>query len=534
MQADAFSLSKYPFLSDIIKDFVEDKTNLRPFHSGAASMDGLLERARTRSIDPAIREDLCNVLRAQYSSLDPGASVSKNLELLASDSTKVVVTGHQICLLSGPVFSLLKIASVINLALQLTRQQPEFPVVPVFWMATEDHDFEEVNHVFIKGQKHTWETNQEGAVGRMKVNSIGDFLKDVESQLSPNVVASELWSKTKQAYAAGSFADAARQLFHHLFGDFGLIVLDADHPDLKRHFVPFVKRDISENFSHQAVESTSQNLQELGYKTQVTAREINLFYISKDVRSRFSREQTEFNREQASLFELVGQDRQWTLEELQEEIDNHPERFSPNVVLRPLYQEVILPNIAYVGGPGELAYWLQLKGVFENSDTPMPALVLRQMAYFIPGFIEKKVNKSSHGFEAWLKGKDAIVREVVSDEAVELADERKSIEEAYNSMSDKLETIDPALKSTVQAELAKAMKGIGNVESRMARSIKRKNEEQLNRLESIDRFLFPGGGPHERRLNWFEILSWFDPELMSFLVEKSNPLKKEVIAFKPY
>ena len=264
---------------------------------------------------------MVKVLKEQYGGLDISQSVSNSINSLSNSKTFTVTTGHQLNIFTGPLYFIYKIVTVINACKTLKQAYPDYNFVPVYWMACEDHDFEEINHFFFEGNKLEWETDQKGAVGRFDPSK----LKNIAERLPSGA---EFF---KDAYSQGTLGDAARTYVNHLFGEEGLVVVDGDNPELKALFSHVIEDDLFIHSAADKVSNTSSALESLGYKTQVYAREVNFFYLEDGVRERI--EKTEDG------FVVLDTDIRLSNDEMRKLIQEHPERFSPNVILRPLYQE---------------------------------------------------------------------------------------------------------------------------------------------------------------------------------------------------
>ena len=252
-------------------------------------------------------------------------------------------------------------------------------------MATEDHDFDEINYFNFKGKKVQWNSEQTGGVGRFSTEGLKEVLEAFSEHLGSSKNAQYLINLFKEGYLEhNNLADATRFIANKLFGEYGLVIIDADDRDLKEEFIPFVKRELLEQVSFEKVTETIEEL-EKGYKVQVNPREINLFYLTDEIRERIIFEE--------GVYKVNNTDISWTKEEVLNHLDKKPENFSPNVIMRPLYQEVILPNLCYIGGGGELAYWLQLKKYFDTVEVPFPVLLLRNSVQVLSEKQEKKLEK---------------------------------------------------------------------------------------------------------------------------------------------
>ena len=288
-----------------------------------------------------------------------------NCQLLLKDDTYTVCTGHQLCLFTGPLYFIYKIISTINLAEELKKKYSTYNFVPVYWMASEDHDFDEVNHINLFGKKIEWKRKPGGPVGKFSTAGIGEVISELKSVLGDSKNASELISLFENAYVNHSdYASATRYLIHELFGKYGLVILDADDNRLKNEFREIIRDDIFNHSNFKLVNETIAQLKNNGYDSQVTPKEINFFLLSKKFRGWIDSEK------------IKSEPEEW-----KKKLVEKTERFSPSVVTRPLYQQKILPNLAYVGGPAEISYWLEYKAMFDHHKIFFPVLMPRNFVH---------------------------------------------------------------------------------------------------------------------------------------------------------
>jgi bacillithiol synthase len=241
-----------------------------------------------------------------------------------------------------------KITEAINLADELSKIYPEHQFLPVFWMATEDHDFKEIQSIDVLGETFSWNTNQEGAVGRFLVDdALINELQKLSEKLIDKPFGKEITQSLKDSYTYGStLSDCTRRFIHHLFNTTSLIIIDGDDVDLKSLAKDIFELEMKEQVGFNAIGSTNTYLNANGYHQQAFVREYNLFELGKNSR----------NRIETPNLDLL----------------NTPEKISPNALIRPIYQEKILPNLVTIGGAGELAYWLQLKSSFDRMGVVFP------------------------------------------------------------------------------------------------------------------------------------------------------------------
>ena len=401
---------------------------------------------------------------------------------------------------TGPTYFIYKILSTINLCELLNKQDPSHHFVPVYWMASEDHDFEEINHVNLFNKKIAWNTNQKGKVGSFTLEDIDAFLNEIKHVLGESERAEKLVALITNAYSRNSLANATRYLVNELFGQYGLIILDGDSKILKQEFVREIKKDVFENTAFKAVTSSNEKLKQQGYDAQVTPREINVFYADKNLRERIVKENETYTVLNTNLL--------FSKEEIEKLIDTETERFSPNVVLRPMYQQRILPNVVYVGGPGELAYWLQYKTMFDEAEIPYPVLVPRNFIFYLDKSLQQKMQKLNLSITDFFKQKDRLIKNyALKQQPFSLDKEKEELKNLYNVIRTEISKTDKTLEATTEAELQKTLKGLEMLEQKGIRSIKQKNEQSINQIEVVFARLFPNDVPQERIENFLRLLS---------------------------
>ena len=501
--------------------YLADAPALAPFAGNRPDMAGFARQIASKAGKPD-RSTLVQVLQQQYgNSLAEQPAVAANISALADERTFTVTTGHQLNIFTGPLYFIFKIATAIRLARDLQAAFPEYNFVPLYWMATEDHDFAEINHTRLHGKKITWDVPAAGATGRMKTATMADTVHEYQRTLGLSDNSSKLAAIVKAAYLQhDNLADATRSLVNALFGTHGLVIIDADEASLKQQFAPFIEQDILGGHSHDAIEQTSEALQAAGFSSQVHAREINFFYLTDAFRERIV--QLDDGR-----FEVLNQGIYFSEEELKAEIHRHPERFSPNVVMRPLYQEVILPNLAYIGGGAEIAYWLQLKSVFQHYGIDFPILVPRNSAMVTDDSMSVKVLRLNLTFRSIFKGTEELKKEYVrrhTKHRLTLSDEWMELNSVFSKLRLRAHKIDPSLGPSTDAVKARLKKAINNLEKKLLKADKRNHEDALIQIDRIKEKLFPGGALQERSENMGPLYVRYGDRLIDELIQHFNPL----------
>jgi bacillithiol biosynthesis cysteine-adding enzyme BshC len=436
------------------------------------------------------------------------AAVSANLELLKNAKTFTITTGHQLNIFTGPLFFIYKIAAVINACKKLKQIYPEYNFVPVFWMASEDHDYEEISAFKLYGKKYTWVTDQTGAVGKFNPKSIEKLFVEIPGDI--NIF--------KDAYTkSATLAEACRHYVNEIFSKDGLVIIDGDDASLKSLFKPVIREDVLKQTPKNLVEDKNERLKGLGYHTQVYARDINFFYLDNGLRGRIEKKDDRFT--------IVDSTLSFSQKEIENLIDTHPEKFSPNVILRPVYQEVILPNLAYVGGPAEMIYWLQLKGIFDHLKIAFPILLPRSFALYVEKQQFEKWQKTKLEIADLFKEKNYLFNHWVlknTHHNLTLGDELRKLEGMMSDVKERAGKIDSTLTSLVAAESTRMKKAVEKVERKMLKAEKRLHKEKLGQIEAVKEALFPKGGLQERTDNYLSFAQK-DPSFVSKMVDALDP-----------
>ncbi len=520
MKANYIDYSETNSFSPAIIRYLENDPDLEPFCSFRAGIDGFSKLIDKKKND-CNREILTDVLNDQYSKLGKTVSsaVLQNIDLLLKKSTYTVTTGHQLNLFTGPLYFIFKIVTAINLAKELKANFPDKDFVPVYWMATEDHDFAEINHTYIADKKIAWNTGAKGATGRIATKEFENTLREYTSALGVSDHADNLSKIMHSAYTEQSnLADATRFIVNSLFGEYGLVILDADDRKLKSKFSDIAFRDITEQNSFRNISKVNEELKGLRLETQVNPREINFFYLTDNLRERIVFED--------DRYKVLNTGINFTVEELKKEIESCPERFSPNVVMRPLFQEAVLPNLAYIGGAAEIVYWLQLKQNFDFYGVDFPVLVLRNSAIITNG-LTSKLSRLGLNLNTIFQDTEDLKKEWVvahSGHVLNLDDELQGLDNIFERLRLRTYKIDPTLAPSSEAVKARLHKAMKNLETKLMKAEKRNFTDALAQIDSIKAKLFPRGGLQERTENFGLFYVKYGKEFIKTLIDNFKPL----------
>lgn len=510
------------YFSKLICDYLDENPELKPFYNRFPKLENFrpqFEEKRSQ-LSAAERRHLAKRIMFQYGDNNLSQGTLSNIDLLYEPDTFTVTTGHQLNLFTGPLYFLYKIFSTINLAEKLNKEYPKHYFVPIYWMATEDHDFDEINYFNLFGSKVEWQRDASGAVGELSTDGIKKVKEVMKEKLGAGKNAEKLVSYFVKAYQKNTnLADATRHLANSLFWEYGLVIVDGNDAELKKAFIPYAEKEITEKLSFREVSNTTKKLTDLGYMEQVHPREINLFYLRENLRERII--------EREGMFYVNETDISFSKEEILKELHDYPERFSPNALLRPLYQEVVLPNLCYIGGGGELAYWFQLKDYFAGVNIPFPILLLRNSALLIPEMLSEKMKKLDIAVDdLFLPQHEFMGRRTrnISEIDIDFTKQKKFLQQQFKDLYKLAEKTDASFLGAVGAQEKKQLNGLDNLEKRLLKAQKRNLSTELDRVKNIQNQLFPKQSLQERQLNFAEFYLEQGEDLLELLKENLDPL----------
>lgn len=515
------------YFSSLICDYLDERDKLKSLYNRFPSIENFKAQIeeKQQSFSDSNRTVLVNSLNKQYNGVQVSEETINNIERLQASNTFTITTGHQLNLFTGPLYFLYKIISAINLTKELKQKYPEYNFVPVYWMASEDHDFDEINYFNFKGKKIQWNRESSGGVGRLETEGLDQVFEAYASQLGQGKNAAFLKELFRKGYLEhDNLADATRYIANELFKDLGLVIIDADDKELKRLFIPYVTRELKEQVSYAKVNESITTLNKLDFKAQVNPREINLFYLNDGLRERII--------ESNNHYQVNNTDISWSQDEILKHLNESPECFSPNVIMRPLYQEVILPNLCYIGGGGELAYWLELKSYFEAVNVTFPMLLLRNSVLVATERQFRKLDKLEVLIGELFNNQQDLTNNQtkrLSSVNIDFSEQKAHLKEQFKGLYKLAEQTDKSFLGAVAAQEKKQTKGLDKLEKRLLKAQKRKLSDQLSRISALQDELFPSQSLQERNLNFSELYLEFGDQLIQQLVLNLQPLKGEFL-----
>ena len=520
MPTDCISYQDSGYFSTLMNDYLNQKNNLDTLYNRFPNLENFEEQIleKQNNFDNSNRSILVSTLHKQYVNLETSVLTTQNIDALNNSNTFTVTTGHQLNLFSGPLYFLYKIISTINLTTALKSKYPACNFIPIYWMATEDHDFEEINYFNFKGKKFRWNKESSGPVGRLSTEGLANFLEVYALELGSSIHANTLKKLFEDSYLKhDTLADATRFLANALFGNYGLVIMDADNADLKRSFIPYIKEELLQQTSHKLVLETAKKLKE--YTIQVNPREINLFYIEDNIRERIIFEDNKYKVHHTQI--------EFSENEILDVLENHPEKFSPNVIMRPLYQEVILPNLCYIGGGGEIAYWLELKSFFATAKITFPILLLRNSVLLATKKQAKKADQLNLSWTDLFSKQNYLTNnktKKLSEIQIDLKDLKDQLKQQFDTLHQRATKTDQSFMGALKAQEVKQIKGLENLEKRLLKAQKRTLSDVLQRITDLQNELFPNQSLQERQNNFSEFYLEYGENLIPQLIQILKPL----------
>lgn len=530
MKKTQLPFSETGYFSQIILDYLNEDDFLQNFYSHQPELSSFEQAIQDKKKEKINRELLVHILQLQYHSLDKATKVSENISLLKNENTFCIVTAHQLNLFTGPLYVIYKTVTAIKTCIQLKEAYPQYHFVPVFWLGSEDHDFEEINHTNLFSKKLQWQTEQTGATGRFSLNGIEQVLLQLKEILGTGEHAQKIYSVFETAYLQSeTLSEAAIKYLHALFSEYGLLVIDGDHSQFKEACSKIIQDELINKSSYSIVNKSISELSKK-YPAQAAPRELNFFYLSEGKRERIVFDSS--NNKYSILNTLMS----FTEHEILEHIQNHPENFSPNVILRPLFQQKILPALAYIGGGGEIAYWLELKQLFNHHQIAFPVLLLRNSAVIIDQAISSKKEKLQITASDLFLKEDDLIKTFISKHAsqdLSLLEEKKQIDAMFETIAAIAKTQDATLEQFAKAEKQSVINILEKISSRFLKAEKQKSETSIQQLKTIKSKLFPEGGLQERNINFMQFYVTYGDAFIQELIEAFDVFDKNFLLLFP-
>ena len=524
MDLTELSFLNLPF-NTLFQDYITKPQKLKSFFQTNPFSQDELDNAFQSFRFANDRNKTVALLRDYNRKFGADKKTLQSVERLADDKSIAVVTGQQLALFGGPLFTIYKIISAIHFA-QKCEKQYNVPCIPVFWLADEDHDYDEISSLGLplKDDLKNFSLPNKSDLGKRVAeielsSSFEDFKKEViESQFDTDFT-DQLWRKLDDCYKPGkTIGEAFGRLVLDLFKDYGLILAGSAEPSIKQHLSSVLTQSVQavdEQFK--LLESKTDDLISNGYHAQVHLQHSNLFWIDENG----NRLKLSYKNSTSSA---DGNETSWSSKELIDEIEKNPDRFSPNVFLRPILQNELLPSFAYIGGPGEISYHAQMKDFFREFNQSMPVIVPRFSVTLMESGIDRIFEKLPFDISDYNERiedlESRFIEQSDSPDIEAVFDQWKShVDEVSADPIEEIKNIDLTLEGSSEKAKATFFTELDKLKGKVYRSVKDQEKTQLNRIRKIKTNIFPNGNLQEREVAFIYFMNKYGLGIWDQLLE---------------
>ncbi|HMG15158.1 MAG TPA: bacillithiol biosynthesis cysteine-adding enzyme BshC [Saprospiraceae bacterium] len=516
-----------PNLAKFDLGYINKDPKLDKYISFPPNEEGIEQSINAHKSQFTHRAKLQIILKKQHQNYS-NTILTTSIESLAKDTTFCITTAHQPCLFGGPLYFVYKIASAINLSNTLNKKYPQYHFVPVYYMGDEDHDFDEIKHLNLFGKTINWDRNEGGPVGRYSLEGLDEVIKSILSNFDNDPVKKQrLELLLSGKINAKNYGELIKQFVYTVFDGYPVVVVDPDDKAFKELMIPIFEEELRNKRSFELIQPALKSLEADNYKVQAPGRELNVFYMLDGMRERIIME--------GNVYQVVNTNYTFSLDEIIKELNNYPERFSPNVILRPLYQETILPSVVFIGGGGEVAYWLELKEVFQYFKVPHPVIMRRNSAAWIDKSLNKRIQKTGLSIlDYTISLKDIQEKYLVSnDSKVELEKEKEELKKVFKSIDKLVQKIDASLSGKLAVDENNVLAKLTEWEGRLNKTLKTKHDVVLQQIAAVYEKLYPNNGLQERVESFLPYYAEYGNEYIKALVDNLNPLDLSFLIMMP-
>lgn len=513
--------------TNLFRDFIYNFEKVDSFYSGNFRKIESFEKCRANlSKRKYFRNEIASILERQNSEWGASSQTLKNISYLKDDQTGVVFTGQQVGILGGPLFTIFKAISCIKLSGWLSEKL-KIKVIPLFWLAADDHDFLEVNHVYLLNPqsqvtkieyKPATDWNGKPMAKVVLDDSIHDFLKAVDASLAETKYKKEILGKFRQFYAPNqSLAVAFAKWLTFLVGKYGLVPVNPSDIEFKKLAAPIFEKEIEQNGTLENIfRETNTKLEQNNYHQQIKKKEgyLNIF-VDNGQRSTV--------RKESDFFVVEASREKYSSDRLRELLNLKPNLFSPNVVLRPVVQSFLFPTLAYIGGPSEVAYFAQLKELYKALEVSMPVIYPRAALTLLEGKTLGIMEKYKLDIKNLLtKDIESVVNQVMEkslppDWEKNFTRTQAEIKLKFEELEQDVIRLEPTLKETFITTKGKIDFELNKLKEKYFQAYKRKNKTVREQLYKVKNHLYPENDLQERKFNMVYFLNKYGLNLIELL-----------------
>ena len=534
--------SELPGFQNLFLDYINEYENVEKFYpkNFRESEDFFKTFSELGNYDRPHRKEISKIIRNQYSNFNISKQTESNIVSLASPNTFAVVTGQQVSLFGGPMYTIFKTISTIKLANLFNEKYSDYNFVPIFWMEADDHDFDEVSSANILDKNNSFitlnyfdgldEELNRGAVGNVVFNSnINNTLADLDEALRDNEFKNDILSFLKDCYKEGTtFKEAFKKLLFHLFDENGLIIFDPQDSSVKNLLLPVFEKEINNFDLHTTTNILKSAELEEVYHAQIKVKPINLFYT--DETGRHLIEPVEDG------FRLKGKRKRMDKDELMNLLYFDPSTFSPNVMLRPVCQDFLLPTVVYVGGPSEISYFAQVIPNYDFFNVVTPILFPRASATIVESRQLAIINKFKLSLSDFTYDENTLIEKVIKQISEFDFDEiftnsEAEINNVLLTLKKHLLTVDESLLQPIEKSILRIEQTLETLKEKSKSAEERKHQIVISQLQKVRNVLFPNNTLQEREINFIYFANKYGIDIIKWIMNeiKTNKIEHQLL-----
>jgi bacillithiol synthase len=523
------NFSDIPAHQNLFLDFIEEFENVERFYGKNFRIvdDYILHFQKLESSNRPDRTELAQIVSNQYLDKKHSKLTQQNISLLAQPKTIAIVTGQQLGIFGGPLYTFYKTITAIKLSTYLKDIYTEYNFVPIFWLEGDDHDFNEVRNISLLNSENALfnlkyddgleEEINRGSVGQIKFNSnLNQLYEVLSNSLRETEYKASLIDFLKTIYYPGkTFLESFHELLINLFDEHGLVVFNPLDREVKKMLVPVFRKAITDYPDHSIeLVQRSAELEEV-YHAQVKVKAINMFYIEE--KERLLIEPTD-----SGEYRLKGKRKKFTKEEILNQIDLNPEKFSPNVLLRPICQDYLLPTGFYIGGPGEISYFAQVNPLYNFFEIEEPFIYPRASATIVEQGVNQVLQKHKLTISEIFAEENELIQNLVnssSDFNLEklFAESSSEISQTFQKLADNISQIDKSLGELSEKSRQKVEQTLEYLKNKASEAEKRKYDTSIRQLTKVRNIIFPNNNIQEREINFIYFVNKYGMDILKWL-----------------
>ncbi len=534
--------SDLPGLQNLFLDYINEFENVSTFYPKyfREPNDFMKTFDKLEKYDRPHRNEISKIIKKQYSNYKISKQTEANIASLTSKKTFAIVTGQQVSLFGGPLYTIYKTITAIKLSIQLKEKYSNYNFVPIFWMEADDHDFDEVisTNVFDKENNYRTityddgleeETNR-GSVGNIEFNfNIKYTLADLDDALRDSDYKDKILLLLNECYKEGkTFKEAFKKLFIKIFDEYGLVIFDPQDSSVKNILLPIFEKEIN-NFETHTIKNVLQSAElEEQYHAQVKVRPINLFY--SDETGRHLIEPVE------GLFRLKGKRKKMSKEELLNLLYFEPSAFSPNVMLRPICQDYLLPTAAYVGGGSEISYFAQVIPNYKFFDVITPIVFPRSSGTIVETHLYSIIEKYNLSLKDFYIDENILIEKVVKIVSefnfdVLFTESEMEIKVVLEKLKAYLLSVDSSLAQPIGKSFERIAQTLSTLKEKSKTAEEKKHETLISQLHKVKNVVYPNDNLQEREINFFYFANKYGMDILKWIMSelKTNNFNHQII-----